>query len=307
GEHLVRVQAELAVGVADFVRPGDRLNGEFLDGVCDDIRVPGTGAQPLGNDPHGLLAGKAHVPELGAVFGEGVGQVVGFVGAGLETGREDVQRLGGVLRQAGFDHLADGAGRLPDVLIEHLAEADDLPGDGLDVLRRRGAHAGDVGADAAQRLGDVAEAVAVGVGVQLARDLAEPLPLRPELADLAPEPGDGVLLVHRLGDALEDGAADDGPRRHPRPGLGHRAGPLAAQAAAAAGAAALHAGPDAFAGTLPGGGEPALGVAQAARRVAGELLRELLPGLAAGLPCGVGGPAERGPQRGLLAAHLLLD
>src|SRR5690606_40286081 len=152
-----------------------------------------------------------------------------------------------------------------------------------------------------------AEAVAVGVGVQLARDLAEPLPLRPELADLAPEPGEGVLLVHRLGDALEDGAADDGPRRHPRPGLGHRAGPLAAQAAEAAGAAALHTGPEAFAGTLPGGGEPALGVAQAARRVAGELLRELLPGLAAGLPCGVGGPAERGPQRGLLAAHLLLD
>src|SRR5690606_40495152 len=37
------------------------------------------------------------------------------------------------------------------------------------------------------------------------------------------------------------------------------------------------------------------------------LFRPLRPGLAAGLPCGVGGTAERGPQRGLLAAHLLLD
>ncbi|ESU46499.1 hypothetical protein P376_5520 [Streptomyces sp. HCCB10043] len=95
--HGVGRQPEDLEPVGGRVRPVDRANREFLDRVGGDVAVAGPGFQRLRDQPDRRSAVKAGLTELRPVLVQRVEQIAGLVRAGLEPGRDQVERLLAVL------------------------------------------------------------------------------------------------------------------------------------------------------------------------------------------------------------------
>lgn len=135
--HLVGVETEILIGSRCRLAHSLSHQGEFLEAVGDDIGVAGTALESLLQQPHRRLSVETELPEFSWVLVERVEQVLGGADAVLRPLDEYVEGFLGILGEARFQHRADGATDVRDVLAHDRCGARYLRRKGFDLPLRR--------------------------------------------------------------------------------------------------------------------------------------------------------------------------